>query len=653
MLHSLVRAARDGLSRYFFPLSIGGTIAVLTAVALYLPGRFVVYGLYGLFGLLGGATIYYRRAELPDVVQRRGDIFQWSGDGRRYGPVVYAASAIAVGVVALTDRPLFVVLGLGFGYALVVRQLLGTPDPAALVPQLTVLFVLSPLAKYLTAGRYVGHSDVLTHARLVDEVIAGGSLDAIAYASYQEFPGLHLVAGTVASLAGVSGYDGLMLVTLGAYLVVVPAVYLVASALTGDRVLALTAAFGAAVLDDLSFYVSYAFPQSLAVVLFAVLAVLAAVADRDAVTRPAVGGFVLVAVAVAYVHHLTQLFFVPVLCCVGAGYALLGDRSPRRLLRSRPVALVGVAMLVSGVRIWQTGFVGRLVEPATQVVRGGPLGGYSQGVTRAYGVGLQSTSVVSAAEWLVSPYGLYGILLLSVFSLGVVGLLRYRGSAVGYTAFAWAGVAGALLVFETPLSIPSLIRIRAPWLFVFAFVVGLGVYQLRDRLAAVHTSRLVVALLVVLAAVGPLVTADNYYGLDPRPTSQTSFSDAEYRQLEATTSFVADSDAPTTTFWLTRLVMAEGTGGEPDRVTVRDGRIHIPPGHYVYRSSWADHKVQFTAGSGESVYSNTLYLSEAWLSQRVGTGSQVYTAGGTGVLWSPRERPLGTAVDDTNQSARS
>lgn len=652
MLQSLVRTATDDLGQYFYPLSIGGTVAILTAVYLYLPGRFVVYGLYGLFGLLGGATIYYRRGNLADVVGGRGNIFQWTETGRSYGPAVYLVCAVSIGVVALTGQPLFVVLGLGFGYALVVRQLADTPDPTAVVPQLTALFLLSPIAKYLTAGRYIGHSDVITHARLVDDILLGGSLDAIAYASYQNFPGMHLAAATVASVAGVSGYDGLMVVSMGAYLLVVPAVYLVASKLTDDTVLALFAAFGAAVLDDLSFYVSYAFPQSLATVLFVVLVVFATIAERDSVKWPAVGGFVLVAVAVAYVHHLTQVLFLPVICCVGLVYVLAGNRSPRRLLRSRVTALLGVAMLVSAVRIWQTGFAERLAGPAAEIVRGGLLGGYTRGLTRAYGVTGQSDSAVAALQWLASPYGLYGILLLTVFSLGVVGLLRHRRRAVGYTVFAWAGVVGAVLIFETPLSIPSLIRIRAPWLFVFAFVVGIGCYQFRGLLRSADTGRVVFAVLVLFAAVGPLVTADNYYGLDPRPTTQTAFSEAEYQELQATAGFVADSEADTTTFWLTRLVLAGGPGGEPRRVTVEDGRILIPPGHYVYRSAWADHKVQFTAGSGDSVYSNTLYLSESWLSDRVGTGSQVYSAGGTGVLWSPTERPLGPA-NATNQSLSS
>jgi len=651
MLKSLVRTATDDVGRYFYPFAIGATVATLATVYLYLPGRFVVYGLYGLLGLIGGATIYYRRDDLSGAVQPRGNIFQWTTSERGYGRELYAVSAVSIGLVALTDEALFVAIGLGFGYALVVRQLVGSPEPRQILPQLTVLFALSPLAKYLTAGRYIGHSDVVTHSRLVEDVLAGGSLDAIAYASYQWFPGLHLAAATVSSLAGVSAYDGLMLVTFGTSLVVVPAVYLVASKLTANTSLALLTAFGATVLDDLSFYASYAFPQSLATVLFVVLVVLATIAERDAVKWPAVAGFGLVAVAIAYVHHLTQLLFLPVVLCVGGVYVVVTRVSPARVLRTRAAMLLTVAMAVSGFRLWQTGFFERLVEPARLIVQGGPLGGYTQGVTRAFGVGAQPSSVAVATEWLLSPYALYGVLLLTVFSLGLVGLLRTTRLSAGHAAFAWAGVLGAVLIFETPLSIPSLIRIRAPWLFVFAFVVGVGCYQFRDRFRAADGGRVVLALLVVIAAVGPLVTADNYYGLDPRPTTQTSFSDAEYDALLATASFVDTSEEPTAAFWLGRLMLSRAGVGDIGRASVENDRILLPAGHFVYRSAWADHKVQFTAGSDSAIYSNTLYLSEAWLSQRVGTANQVYTAGGTGVLWSATRQPL--AVENTTAQSSS
>jgi len=623
----------ERLGRYFYPLSIGAVLIALAAVQQYLSTRFVIFGLYGLFGLVGGAAVYYRTSDTSNLS------YPVIND-RMHAVGVYVVTAVSLGLVALTGEPLLVVLGLGLGYALVVRQLVSSPTPGRMVPQITALFLLSPTVKYLTAGQYIGHGDLLVHTRLVEDIMLGGSLEAIASASYNQFPGLQLLSATIASLTGLSAYDGIMLAGLGAYAIVVPAVYLVALRLTDIPVLALSVAFAVTLLDDISFYVSYAFPQSLAMVMVVLLALLATIAERDAVKWPAVAGFGLVAVALSFTHHLTQLLFIPVILCATVVYALSGGTRLRDFAVSRSATLLVGAVLITTVRLLLTGFFGRLWRAGGLLVQGGLYGGYTQGLTREFGAE-SSTTVLSAVQWLTSAYGLYIILLLMVFSVGVVGLLRATNSPPAYTALAWTGVIGAVLVFETPLSIPSLIRIRAPWLFAFAFVVGLGIYQFRRDISSTGSLRLLFMVLIVLAAIGPLVTADNYYDLDPRETAQTSFSAAEYEQLRGTASFVDATAEPTTVFWETRLVMDRYRISEDlPRASVRDDQVRIPAGHYVYRDAWADHRLTFTAASGDEFYSNTVYMSDEWLDQRVDAGNQVYSAGGTGILWQPTERPL-------------
>lgn len=646
MARLLSKLSSERLGEYFFPVSIAFVIAVLFAVQQLLSLRFVIFGLYGLFGLVGGAAVYYRTNEMPDMLAP-------TIDERYHSLGLYIVVAVTLGVVSLTGEPLFVVVGLGLGYALVVRQLVSFPSAQSLVPQLTTLFMLSPVVKYLTAGRYFGHGDLLIHARLVEDIVQGGSVSAISFASYFEFPGLHLLATSIASLSGLSPYDGLMLTGLGAYMLVIPAVYIVAQRLTDNTVLALSIAFGTAVLDDLAFYVSYAFPQSIATVLVIVLAVLAVVSERDAVKWSAAGGFTLVALTLAYTHHLTQVLFAPVIATVATIYAV---RNPDRIgsvLRSRPAGLLAVAGLISGIRIWMTGTDDRLFRAGTLLVQGGPIGGYTQGVSREFGAAAQPSQTAAAIEWLASPYGVYGILLLMVFSIGVVGLLQSDSVPTGYGAVAWAGALGAAIIFETPLSIQSLIRIRAPWLFVFAFVVGLGIYYFNRNISSTRSNQLLVVLLVVLAAVGPLVAADDYYGLDPRETSESSFSQQQVEELEATSTFLQQTDQQTTTFWQTRLAMDRRGISGIERARLQNEEVILPSGYFVYRTEWPQHRVTFTVGAGEGFYANTLYLSDNWLSDRVGSSNQVYSAGGTGVLWAPTERTLATGAPAPNETAEN
>lgn len=626
----------DSLGRLFYPASIAVVLAVLAAAYVYLEPEFAVFGLYALVGLVGGATVYYGTSGFSGETRYRID-----EPVHRAG--VYASVAVTVGAVALTGEPLVVLFGLAVGYALVVRQLFADSTPERLIPQLTALFLLSPVTKYVTAGQYVGHGDLLSHTRFTEDILASGSVQTLVYTSYQEFPGLHLIAATVGSLSGLGAYDGIMLTGLAAFAVLLPAVYLIVARVTGHRTLGLYTAFAVVLLDDASFFASYAFPQSLATVLIVVLALLATLVSRDELKWRVAWLFALVAVALSVVHHLTQVLILPVIGCAALLYAVHGRDHARSLVASRQMALFSLAAVVTGVRLVRTGFVDRLFEHARLLVLGGIQGGYTRSVTLGFGRPPRSSSVSSAVDWLVSPYGLYLVLLLLVFSVGVIAYLRADEWSAAQTALFWTGALGAALVFETPLSIKSLIRIRLAWLFVFAFVIGIGLLQFRDRVGSSRRAYVLLAVVVVLAATAPMVTADNYYDLDPRPTVQTSFSDQEVAELQAVSTFATERDRSMGAFWLTQLAMERNHVDESriERSRLEGDTLILPPGHFVYRSQWPEHKVHFrTDGEGEQLYSNTMYVSEDWLDQRTRTGNKVYSAGGTGVMWRPDERPF-------------
>ena len=623
----------DHLGKHFYPVSILSVVCILSIVVLYLPTQFAIFGLYGLFGLLGGAAVYYRTTELVEISRHRVD-------ERYYRAGVYIVSAVTVGVVALTSEPMLVVFGLIAGYSLFVYQFVGQPTPERMLPQLTVLFLLSPTVKYLTAGRYIGHGDILFHVGLVDNLLVAESLSAIATESYYDIPGLHLTAATVSSLSGIEAYDGVMLIGLVAYSVVIPAVYLLALRITSDQILALSTAFGIAVLNDISFYVSYAFPQSIATVLIVVLMLLGSMASRNAIKWRVTGVFSLVTVALAFTHHLTQVLFLPLVGCFIISYLVFSRSSPVSVIRSRQFGLLFVALLLNGAILWIIGFYDRLYDAFVLLFDGGMFGGYTQSVTVGLGMTPPSTSVALALDWLVSPYALYLILLLAVFSLGVVHFLRTTGNPAVYSAVVVTGLVGSLLIFDTPISIKSLIRIGFPWQFAFAFVIGIGIQQLRQRIGLSGMGRLLMVMLVLLAAVGPLVAADNYYELDPRPTEQTSFSEQEYSELQATESFVSEQDDPATVFWDTRLVLNRYGNTDLQHGTVEEQEVFLPEGHFIYRSGFSDHEISFTTRADGELYGNNAHITDEWLSYRIETGNHVYTAGGTGTLWSSDERSL-------------
>lgn len=628
-----VRRIHEHVATAFYPLTIAVVCGTLLAVQHYLETKFAVFGLYALFGLVVGALVYYGTDETATLPARHVD-------ERLTGTGVWVTSAATVGLVALSGEPRLLVVGLAIGYALVVYELFADPTPERVLFHITALFLLSPITKYLTAGRYLGHGDVMNHTRFVDDILASGSVQALSYTGYRDFPGLQLVAGTAGSLSGLSPYDGLMMAGLAAYAVAIPAVYLVVARLTDDSRLGLYTAFAVALLDDVSFFASYVFPQSIAIVLILVLAVLATLVSRDALARRSALVFVALVVALSVTHHLTQVLFAPVIALGLVLYAIQGRNQARAALLNRGCWLFVVGLVVTGIRLVRTGFVDRLVASGVEVVRGGAFGGYTQSPTLGFGRPEWTTSVATAVEWLVGPYGLYLILLVCVFSLGIVGYVRRSTRSPALVAVFWTGIFGSLLVFETPLSVQSLVRISSPWLFVVAFVVAIGLQQLRQRTGSAGRRRVIVALVVVLATLTPVVTADNYYDFDTRSTIQTSLSDQEVTELQALSGYTSESDVSPTTLWLTRLAVERYTGQGPNHVRIADDRVVIPAGHFVYRTRWPGHKVHFVGHAHEGAYSNRLYVASAWLDQRIERGNKVYTAGGVGITWRPVDRPF-------------
>lgn len=642
MRNSPVRTAVTvTLGRYFYPLSIVGVLLVLLAVHVRLEPAFAIFGLYPLIGLVAGAIVYYGTDGVPGHVtpSMPGHVTH-SIDTRIVRVGVYSVSFVCIGVVAVTGEPLLILPGLLVANVLIVYQLFHEPDPQQLVPQITLVFLLSPITKYLTAGLYIGHGDILIHVRFVEDIIAGGSVDAISYASYHDFPGLQLVAATAGLLSGLGSYHGIMLTGLAGFTVVIPAVYLVFTRLTGHPQLALCTAFAVAVLDDISFFASYAFPQSLATVMICVLAVLLTLSSHDAIEWRITGLAVFVAIVLSFTHHLTQVLFLPLLSLGLVLFALQYRNNIGDVVRSRQVLLLFLILGVTASTLFRTGFVERLAAAGTLVLSGGSRGGYTQGATFKFGNGLYSRSATTALEWLVSPYGIFLVLLVLVFSVGVVTFLRSSHRPVSQTTLFWTGIVGSLLVFETPLAIKSLIRIRSPWLFAFAFVLGFAFLQFRRRAGTTRQRRLLMSVIVLVAVCGPLVTVDDYYDLDSRPTMQTSYSDEEVAEFEALSGYLRGKEASTTAFSPTQRVTRSQGVDELQNSRIDDRSLVIPEGYFVYRTTWPGETIHFSASEDDRLYSNTLYVSEAWVRQYVMTENTVYTVGRTGVTWRSSDRTI-------------
>ena len=636
------------LAILFFPLGILSVVAVEYFVYRYVGVRFAVFGLYALLGLGVAAAIYY-----TSIIDKR--LFPLSvnvesiGEGRSIDKIVYITCALTVATATVTQYPIIAAPGLLIAYSSLALQLYSNPTPSRFLPQLMAVFAVSPAIKQLTTGFYFGHGDLFHHVGVIEDLMASGSLSAISYSRYDDFPGLHVLTTAIGTVSDMGAYDSLLILGAVVSMSIIPLMYLFAYYLTESTWYAASTALAITTMAQVSFYSSYFFPQAFASILVLFLIVLAFIYDRVPKKWTITSLIVLISLTVIITHHLTQVAFLPMILVPSILYMLNGRKYAARLLRSAQFRIyVLVAVLNVLYLIYFSSFLDRLLMSGTGLIAGGLSGGYSQVSTYAFG--RTSTEPVGiAVDWLISPYGIYMIVLLAVFCLGVIAFLRSGPAGTAYRALVWAAILASPIMFDTPISVKSLIRIRYPWMFLFTLVIALGLYRACRRYAEqqpVKKVPVVLVLIVIIGTAAPLVTADHYYGLDPRTTTQNDFSEQEYESLRSLAGFVRTYDSESvTTFRHTRTALkrfgvAERRMGYAD---VRRGELYVSAGVLIYRNQWGEHNVPFVTTlqkAGDELYSSRLEVSSPWLEQRVRAGNKVYDAGTVGMVWKSQDRPF-------------
>jgi hypothetical protein len=571
------------------------------------------------------------------------------GEGRSIDKIVYITCALTVATATVTQYSIIAAPGLLIAYSSLALQLYSNPTPSRFLPQLMAVFAVSPAIKQLTTGFYFGHGDLFQHVDIIEDLMIGGSLSAISYARYRDFSGLHVLSTAIGTVSDIGAYGSLLILGVIVSMSIIPLMYLFGYYLTEDTWYATSAALAVTMMAQVSFYSSYFFTQSFASVLVLFLVVLTFTYNRVSKRWAITFLIVIISLTVIITHHLTQVVFLPMVLVPSTLYALNGRKYAARLLRSaqfRIYVLIGVLNLLY--MAYFSDFLDNLLSKGTELITGGLTGGYSQVSTYAFGRAPPTGSVEVALDWLISPYGIYMIVLLAVFSLGVIAFLRSGPTNTAHRALIWAAILASPIVFETPISVKSLARIRYPWMFLFTLVIALGLYTACRRYAEqqpVKKVPLVLMLIVILGATAPLVTADHYYGLDPRTSTQNDFSEQEYESFRSLAGFVRTYDSErVTALQHTELALRrfDIPGEEVGYPNVRRGDLYLPAGLFVYRTQWSEYEVPFITSkeADDKLYSSRLYVSSSWLRQRVRTGNKVYDSGSVGMVWKSQDRPF-------------
>lgn len=651
----LVDAAVGGVVAFAtrYPLAPAGVAAGLVDLVGFLIGDYALLAVSLPLTLAVAAALYVR---LGAVESATAD----AALARVYGKGVLTLAALAVGLSAFTgERVTALVLVVPLAYALLALQLFGA-SPRWLGLQATALFAVSPVTKYVTTGFYFGPGDNLFHVRYVRELLATGGTAVLG--RYADFPGLHSVTGALSLAGDLPAYDGLLATGVLLYVALVPLVYLLVVLVTDDPRLGAFAAVCLAAMDQVGYHATYFFPQAFGVVevLFVLyltfrLNSLERWADRVAATTLVA----LIFAAMVLTHHLTFVLIAPMLVMLVLAPVvvrrLYGDDVVLAAPRTVPLAVGGV--LATAYWTFRSDFIAELATSLLVLVGSQVVASSGSKPIAAYGVDtlVPPATPATAVQSLASPDGLYQIVLVAVFSLGVLALLaeprRYRGAA----ALAVGGLLAAFVVFRTPIALTDIERFRLPLSFFFVVVLGVGLAAAFER-SAVSAPRVVALVLVVvlLGTATPLAAGDdlyrvnegpNLYELFPTSEPEADLEWSEYRQLDATTAFAARYEGSVTTPWLEKEVMERHFGsvttrhlGVTDPGAEREG-LTAERGLVVHRETWADHSLILNPGGLTSL--SELTVSDEWVTRTAATENEVYSAGEVNLLWQETDGRVG------------
>jgi hypothetical protein len=434
-----------------------------------------------------------------------------------------------------------------------------------------------------------------------------------------------------------------MLVGLITYLVVIYITYLIARVAFDDHTIAIFVALAISLLGPIHRYGTYFYPQAFAVVLVLILLFISLRAAVIGSTASRLYTLLAVPIIVAlwFTHHLTVILFAPILLgLVVASSVVNWTTTGERTLQPQ---LLPIAAWVGGsVSYWL--IEGIFIEPVVRSIRevlfsatvvdqsgsGRPL--------VALGQVLPEPSIIEAVASLLSPGGVYNIMLVCVLALGVLLLLdrfdQYRRPA----GFLLVGVLGAGLLIRTPIAATGVKRLQLPLSLFVAFIIGIAIKRM---LMAEHASmtKLLPAFFVfiLLASSAPIVVADDLYGLHSGPDlwesrnlpeTQKEFSDAEVTGFEQSTQFVADNELAVGTDWHSEIGFSRygmDTGG----MQIQENHIETESDVLLVRQRWPEHSLRLIP---ERLSLTKAIISEEWMRTMMRSEHKIYTTGDVSII---------------------
>jgi len=628
---------------------VGGTALFLWAIYLIVGPGIAIRGSYILLGLLIATAIFQRAVEVDDTETNLKTASLRGRGGKAIAVIICISIAY---LFIFRSRALVLILALPVGYGIVGVQYVQGRNGKIIISQVAALFALAGVSKFLTTGFYFGSGDLLLRAAEIRGLLSGGHTSSIPL-RYEYFPGLHILVGSLSALSGLGVEDSILMTGITSYTAVLVIGYAMAAVITGSEKLSIAVAIVLSFARPIHKFSTYFFPQSLAIVLIIYFLYFTFKrTTRGTRNRATEIGMGILLLATVVTHHLSLLFVLPM---VGL-FLLVSEFNGCDII---DIKRVGSSFLILGtVAVGYWTYVGRAWRFYVQLI-----GAFqmflkpelvinfrtkSSPVIYAFGQRIPKTTVRSIVIY--PPYVYLG-LLLALFVLGLIFIHRNKEFYVKFASILVAGVVASVFLFETPLSLKALKRIRLAWTLPFAFIIGAAIVHLRSSFDY-RVARVILVTLFVLTSLGPMAAADDLGSFSKNPHKQVDFGEKEYKQLEESARFYDYHGSRVTAFHRTHTAFRHFVDFQISTVEsprINDSGIWVEEGLFIYRRNIVSHKIKFVDESRNTA--GTMYISEVYLDRSIAVENKVFSAGEVEITWSEDRHRFGN-INSTMRNQR-
>jgi len=611
---------------YFITTLTFGAVTTYTVFQKY-GLSLALKGSYGIIGIMLAASIYYTTSTRETKDERQ----EFSSVISGIMGVKISISIFSMGLVLMIVSFSYIWVWLTiFGICIpMIANFRKNDHSTTILFQVMLIFCTAILGPLLKSEVYFGFKDLMKHTAFTRQLIQSSHTAGI-QSLYKSYPGEHLLVASIHYITGVAPRILFPFIGLFCFLLLIIVYY----KFYQYEFPPWFAPFGIASLSSIflfQFFSSYFFPQSFAFVLISVVLLeYARKRNQEAINqRDSIITYLLLSTLIVS-HHLTVFLFIPIFIFI------IGNDITNNQNNIKHGLLLSTIILVSAFNYWTS-----VDKDFLSILLIWVVSQFNAGVDRTSVAlthfGRDPSELMMSIGWLVGPFGLYFVILVACFILGISVIifdLNKREIPLHYLIL---GVSGSIFIFKIPIPLKSKQRIGLMVLPFFSIIIGVSFFYLsrsrfRWNLSMVGwASKIFLSTMIVLfVATSGIVWPNDVYGLEPERNTETYLEQDNFDKIRSVAKYTETSNAPTYAF------PAAGEYTDLDKKNptsipwLINGGLKIEHGILIYRTAWAEKVININR---DGIFASSFTVSNQWLQSSTSSSNKVYDSGGLGVLW--------------------